>query len=123
MRLMMIGKAELSAKLLPQFGSNPLGQAQFMRAPQRQGPAERRKATWGKRQIRLQETLKLDEWLLVKGNIIQVRHVDPSLVQTIGDRLARESRIALQACKALLLGGSHNLTVLEKGGRRVMIEG
>ena len=64
-----------------------------------------------KRQISLQQPLKLDEGFLIEHDGAEGRHGDAPLAQTVADRPVRKPRIVLLARKPLFLGRR-----LERGG-------
>jgi hypothetical protein len=82
------------------------------------------KAPRGYAQIRLEQPLELDEWLLVKDNPIERRKLCGPFAQTIGDCLTGKRGIVLQPREPLLLGRRNNVPILhERCGTIVIVSG
>ena len=67
-------------------------QKELVLEPDGHGADERPKSPGGKSQVRFQQALKLEEGLVVIGDVAQVSQGDPALAQAISNRLLRGSR-------------------------------
>src|SRR5262245_22214127 len=90
--------------------------------PERSGLEEREKAAWRYGEIRLEDALELEEWLVVKPDVTQVTPGDPRGAQAVLDGPLREARVALDASEPLLLGrGDYHAVPQQAGGAVVVI--
>jgi len=71
--------------------------------------------------IRLEETVELDQRLLVEADDVEILGRDAAFAEAVGDRPRREARIVLLAREALLLSGSNNPAVLDETGSRIVV--
>jgi hypothetical protein len=99
----------LEEKLFPQPQGNR--HAEGAEPPRREG------------EIGLDQSLELEERLVVEHHMVDVPQGGPPLLEAIADRVPRKPRIVLLAGEALLLGGCDNATVLDQRGRAVVVEG
>jgi hypothetical protein len=71
--------------------------------------------------ISLKKALKLDERLVVEGNVVEFVGRNPALLQTGLDGKLRKSMVVFLSAEALFLDGAHDLAVSNKTGGTVMI--
>ncbi len=68
-----------------------------------------------------QNAIEFAEGLLVEDRVIQVSGLDPGALQTELDGMMGEAEVMLDAAEAFLFGGGNQLTVLQQGGRGVVV--
>src|SRR5262245_65278783 len=107
---------------LSQFVAQKLLLEQLLAQPQRDRHAERSKAGRRERQIGLQQAFELKERLVVEHDIVDVVQSSSRGLQTIAERMMREAGIVLLAREALLLGRRDDATILDEGGRAIVVE-
>src|SRR5262249_2875269 len=95
----------------------------FLLDPQWHCHLERSEAARRIGKVGLQQPLKFDQRLLEEDDVIDAIEVDLARLKAIADSMTREACIVFLAGKALLLRGSHNLSVQDKCRRAVMIKG
>ena len=121
--LVVLGEDE-SPLVLPAEGlAHGPGQEEFLADPEGQGLAERPEAGGRIRQIGLEESLELQQGLVVKPHPVEVGRRDPGLGQAVFDGLRREPRVVLLAGEAFFLRGGHDPAVDHQRRGRVVIEG
>jgi len=76
-----------------------------------------------KGEIGFQEPFEFKKRLVVEGDMIDVAQLQPTLGQTIGNGVVRETGIVFFACEALFLSCCHDLAVDDKRGSTVVIKG
>ena len=91
--------------------------------PHRHGLDEVLEAARGDAQVGHQDALELEHRLVVEGDVVEVRHPDPGLLQAEFDRAPRKIGIRLAAREALLLRGGDNLTIPQEAGGGVVVVG
>src|ERR1051326_7962715 len=79
--------------------------------PEGQRHAKRSKTNRGKSEVGFQQTFKLQERLVVKNDVIEVRCMNARFLETVLNRPVREARIVLLAREPLFLRSGHNLSV------------
>src|SRR5262249_51280697 len=87
---------------------------QLLAAPHRHRHAERTEPGGGERQVRLEETLELEEGLVVERDMVDLGRTDLRRLQTVFDGVMREARVVLLPGEALLLGRRDDPAVLAK---------
>jgi hypothetical protein len=73
--------------------------------------------------IGFQQSLELEEGLVVERDLIHLGKRNAGLGQAIVQRVERKSGVVLLAREALFLCGSDDVAVLEQGGRAVVVIG
>src|SRR2546425_5416987 len=93
-------------------------------SPQPQGHrhAKRLEPAWRKRQIRLDQPLKLQERLVVEDDAIHAAQPGAALGQAVADRVGGKPGIVLLAREAFLLRRSNDLAVLDQCRSAVMVK-
>jgi hypothetical protein len=114
--LLLVGLAERAEFLLQQ-----ILQQQLLLQPDRHRRQERAQSPRRIGQIGLQQSLELDQRLVVEDHMIQVRQRDAASVQTVADRIGRKARVVLLAREAFLLRGSQDLAVAHQAGGTVVV--
>ena len=99
------------------------GEPQFLSEPERHGQGEGAEAGGSKAQIGLEQTLKLEERLVVETDIVNRLRREPGLLQAVVDSMDREVRVVLLTSEALLLSGGGDFAVHHQGRSRIVIEG
>src|SRR5438270_3425503 len=89
---------------------------QLLFEPHRDGHRERAEASWRERHIGLQQTLELQEWLVVEDDVVDPIERHPRLAQAVVDGVSGKARVVLLAREPLFLSGGHDATVLNEGG-------
>jgi len=82
----------------------------------------RAKPSWGNGQIAHKESLKSQERLIIKNNMIQLMNLYASFFKTIFYCVFRKSWIMLLPGKAFLLRCRKDLSIFEETCRAVMVE-
>ena len=82
---------------------------QFILQPDGQRSCKTPESKRGKRQIRFQQALELQEGLIVEDDIINIGGTQACFVQAILDSIRRITRIMLPAGESFLLSGGDNL--------------
>src|SRR5262249_17428394 len=90
--------------------------------PQRNGLGERGESAGGEGQVGLQEALELEEWLVVKHDVVHLRETASSVAEAIFDRMAWEAGVVLLPWEPLLLSCRHAASVRHERGGAVVIE-
>jgi hypothetical protein len=124
---MMLGEQELGLDLLAGAALDEvIPQQPFLEQlllePHRHRHAERGEALGRERQIGLEQTLELQERLVVEGDVIDLVEPDAALGQAVLDRFLGKARIVLLAREPLFLGGGEKLAVGDQRGRAVVVE-
>src|SRR3990172_7590842 len=91
-----------------------LFQQEFFFEPHRHGGKKGLHSLGRKRDISLQQTLELDQRLVVENEIFEVRQGDAALAETIAHRVNWKPRIEFFACEALFLSGRNDLTIADQ---------
>ena len=73
-------------------------------------------------QVRFQQALELQEWLLVEHHQVQRARPALQLAQTVRGRPRGKRRIVPDTCESFLLRGSHHASVLHQGGGTIVIK-
>src|SRR4051812_2170671 len=76
---------------------------QLVVEPNRHRSAKRAESMWREGDVRLEETLELQEWLLVVGDVIDRIERRAGRAQTIRDRIRRKAFVVTASGEALLL--------------------
>ena len=95
---------------------------QFLLQPNRHCQPERRKTPRCEGNVGLQKPFKLQERLVVKHDMINVRDLQTRFRKDIINSVARVARIMFLSCEAFLLRGSHNLSVTHQRCSTVVVE-
>src|SRR5580704_12053311 len=95
---------------------------QLLLQPQRHGHTERVEAARRVGEVGLEQTLELQERLVVESDVVDVGQLDAGRVQAVLHSVLREARIVLLAGEALLLRGADEMAVLDQRRRAVMVE-
>src|SRR5581483_6771890 len=74
-------------------------------------------------QVAGQQALEFEHRLLVEDDMIDVVDSHARIIEAPADGVMRERRVALDAGKALFLGGIDDLAVVDERGGRIVIEG
>src|SRR6266850_149992 len=96
---------------------------QFLLDPQRQRLPERCEPPRGKREIGLEQTLELQEWLVVERHELQIAGTGRGRFQAPSDGPVRKPRIVLLPREALLLRGGNYLPVFYQRRGAVVVIG
>ena len=91
--------------------------------PQRHGHAEGIEAARGVGEVGLEQAFELQERLVVEGDVVDVGQLDAGTIEAELHGILRKARIVLLAGEALLLGGAHQMAILDQRRRAVVIEG
>src|SRR5688572_23587053 len=75
---------------------------QLFANPQRHCHRKTPIAARGEREIRLEQPLELEEWLLVEDDVVDVGGGDSRVIQAELYRVAGKARVVLAACESLL---------------------
>src|SRR5882762_1906524 len=101
MRLMVFWEYDFATVV--EFYSDPFLHPDFFLDPEGNGFEERLNARRSARQVSMQDAIKLDERLFVKGDKINLVNPDSPLAQAIFDRKFRKGGIMFLAGEALFL--------------------
>ena len=99
------------------------GGVEFLFEPERQSLEEKSEAVGRVGYIRLEQSVELEERLVVKSHIIQVLRLDSSFTQTVVQSMFWEAMIMFLPGETLFLRSGNELPVADQTGRAVMIEG
>src|SRR5438552_2801178 len=124
---MMLREQELAPPIelgieRPELITQQLLLEQLLLQPERHRHTKGAKARGRKREIGLQQTLELEEWLVVERDIVDFTQSDAALAQAILERVMWEVCIVFLSCEAFFLGGSGDLPVDDECRRAVMVE-
>src|SRR6267378_6206235 len=106
----------------PQFVLQQAFQEELFSQPQGNRHAKRLEPAWCKRQIRLDQPLKLQERLVVKDDAIHAAQPGAALGQAVADSVGGKPGIVLLTREAFLLRRSNDLTVLDQCRSAVMVK-
>src|SRR5262249_47591087 len=68
---------------------------QFLPQPEGDRHRERAEAPRRKGQVRLQQAIELDEWLVIERDVVHLVERDASVLEAVGRRVAREASVVL----------------------------
>ena len=71
----------------------------------------------------LENPLELEQWLVVKADVVQLIGAKARFPEAVLNRMDRKRLVVLLARESLLLCGSHDLTVDNQRGGGIVIEG
>ena len=69
-----------------------------------------------------QETLELQEWLVIKHDVVNLIETDTFLGEAIVHRMRRKAGVVLFAAEALLLRGGNNLAIADQSSSAVVVK-
>ncbi len=90
--------------------------------PERNRHQESFQPTWRVSQIAMEDAIKFDERLLVKGHTVHLRQRNAALPQAILDRVSGERRVVLFAREPFLLCRSDDLAIAHQARGAIMIK-
>ena len=96
---------------------------QLLTKPQGHGLEKRTKSSRRVGQVGLENSLELQEGLVVETDVVELVRLQPCLLQAVADGVDRKAVVVLDAREALLLGGGHDLAIDDQSGSRVVVEG
>jgi len=116
---MVLGEKDVSrvTALLGDVVAHP----KLLAQPQRHRLQERAKARWSEIKIGLKQTLERLKRFVVVGDVIELRALDASFTQAIGNGIGGEAIVVLLAAEALFLGSGNDFAVPHQTGRRIVI--
>ena len=91
--------------------------------PERHCHLKGAQAPRGEGEVGLEQSLELQEGLVVEDDVIDVPEPHPFLSETVPDRLSREARVVLLSGEALFLRRRDDLAVAHQSRRAVVVEG
>src|SRR5262245_49812892 len=93
-RLVMLAEENLAGVRVEMI-TKVVRHQEFFAKPQWHGHQERPQTLWGARDVGFQQAIKLDEWLFVKADEIELVHGDAGFTQAILNRSRWKPRIVL----------------------------
>ena len=128
MALVMLGEKQLALpvevrRVFFQLIAQELLLEQLFAEPKRDGHAKRTKSPRREDEIGLQQSLELEEWLIVEDDVIDRIERGRGRIQAIGERLVRKAGIVFLAREPFFLRRCDDTAVLDDRGRAVVIEG
>ena len=120
-RFVMLGVTDLA--FVPEGAADLAIEKQLLLHPQRSGQTELRKAAGRDAQIGLEDTLELEQRLVVEPDVREVARGDATGREAVPHGVRRKRLVTLLAGEALLLGGGDDVAVSEQARRAVVIEG
>jgi hypothetical protein len=94
---------------------------EFFLQPDRHGGKEGGKPTRSESEVGLQQTVKLQEGLLVENDPINLLKVFAGFPQAITNGMNRKTGILLFPGESLFLGGRNDLPITDEAGSRIVI--
>jgi hypothetical protein len=91
--------------------------------PDRQTHQEQLEAAWRVREVRLEDSIELQEWFVVERHEIEVLRSDPPLGEAVLDSVPGEVGVVLLPGESLFLSRRHDATVLHEARSAVVIKG
>src|SRR5829696_9356018 len=119
--LVVAGKRDAFLKLTSQSFANFPRQVELRLQPPRNALQERANPDRRRRQVRLDEPIKLQERLFIENHVSEVARRNPALAQAILHCFPRESLIVFRSRKSLLLRRRHDLAATNQRSRTVVV--
>jgi hypothetical protein len=91
--------------------------------PQGRRFEEGAEATRREGEVALEQSVQLQQWLLVEGHRAERLGPDPRSAQAEANGMGRKASVPLEAGEPLLLGCRHDLAVGQQAGGAIVIEG
>src|SRR4051812_1480484 len=122
-RLMMLCEQDLALFAQPRdFLAHRFSEIEFFAEPTRQDMRKGAQASGRNSQVSFENTRKLCNGLVVKSYGIQVFGAQAGIAQAECDRVGGEAFVVFLSRKALFLGGSHDFSVNDESGGRIVIK-
>ena len=102
---------------------DPLAHPELFLEPERHRFQEGWEAGRGEGEVGLQESLELQEGLVIEGYIRESCRIETCLLKAVPDSGFGKAVIVLLPCEALLLRGCYYLPVLYEAGSGIVIKG
>src|SRR5208283_713094 len=124
----MLGEKQTAVPVNPPIGPRLQFVAQqalleeFLLQPQRDGHLERAQTARREGDIGLEQTLELQERLVIEDDVVHLIETHAFLGQTIVDGMGGKAGVVLFTAESLLLRGGDNLAVADPGSRAVMVK-
>ncbi len=114
--------SEIDIAIIIQLPADQLRDEQFLLQPDRHRHLKRPERLGESRQISGQQPLEFQKRFIIEADTVQLLCGDARFFQTVLNGTFGEIRIMLLTREALLLGGSHQLTILKQRCRCIMIK-
>src|SRR5215831_1611869 len=107
---------------LPQRIAQQFLLEQLLFRPYRQGFRKGAETLRSESEVSFQQSLELQEWLVIENDEIDIVQPDVFLVQTILDGMCRHSGVVLASREPFLLCGSNDLAIADQRCRTIVVK-
>jgi len=121
-RLVVLGKDVPALVPAAQAAVDDARQVQFRPKPQRHGCAEGAETDRGVGQVRLEQTVELQQRLVVKRDNLEVGRRQAPFRKAVVDGVLREPLVVFLAREPLFLGSGHQAAVAHQAGGTVVVK-